>query len=499
MRTLRNRLLRYFLAIILLMASLNIAVIWLIRYHYGNVADFYSSMIETQAISLRMDEIFSNTENYLLSGNSEYIASYHRDMRQLQNRIATLKQRRPRNTPAYFALADMEKILQTFDQRREQLLQDYRARVERIYLFRSTLELGLLPQYVKNQADIILAQDLHALRVYFAGVGSNLATGERIVFFVIALVLLLCVYFSLRFSRHLSVPIQELVHNLQLFATGKLDLPPLGTSNTDEIAIMVHSFNDMTGRIKEFIERTKAQAETEALIRQQNLEMENALKQSELELLQAQINPHFLFNTLNTISALADLESAPKTKEVLDNMSHILRYNLKRGKEKVTLQEELETVSSYLQIQKTRFSRRLEYTLETDPDCLDVAIPGLVLQPFVENAVIHGLEPSVDVCHIRITAEQDLEHVLVTIRDDGVGIDPARIGEIVQATKFSSQAGWAPGQHFGISNVCRRFQLFYGRDVVNIESSPGVGTTVSIAIPRTGRPVSLHIPERNLA
>lgn len=483
MRKLRNRMLRYFLTIILLMASLNIAVIWLIRYHYRNVADFYAGMIEAQTISLQLDQIFSSTENYLLSRNVEYIASYGRDMVQLRNRIAALKHRRPRFSSAYFALQDMERIVQTFDVRRERLLRDYHARVERIYLFRSTVELGLLPQYVKNQVDIVVAQDLHALRIYFAGIGSNLVTGERIVFLVIGLVILLCVVFSLRFSRHLAVPIQSLANSLRLFAAGQLDLPPLEGGDTDEIVIMISSFNDMTRRIKELIARTKDQTEMEARIRQQNLEMENVLKQSELDLLQAQINPHFLFNTLNTISALAELESAPRTREVLDHMSHILRYNLKQNKEFVTLRAELETVTSYLLIQKTRFSRRLEYTVDAEPGCVEIEIPGLTLQPFVENAVIHGLEPSEKVCHIAVGVKQRLDEVEITIRDDGIGITPGQLKEIIEATRAGSAQGVSVRRYFGISNVCRRLKLFYGRDVVSLESSPGAGTAVTIVIP----------------
>ncbi len=485
MKTLRNRMLRYFLTIILLMSSLNIAVIWLIRYHYGNVADFYSNMIEAQAVSLHFDQIFSDTENYVLSGNPTYIDSYARDMQQLKVSIAALKQQRSRFSPTYFALADIEKIVQTFEQRRSSLLADREARLERIYLSRATVELSRLPQYVRDQIDLILTYDLNALRVYFAGIGSNLATGEQIIFLVIALVVLLCVVFSVRFSRHISVPIQDLAQNLRLFAAGQLDLAPLHNGDTDEISVMVRSFNNMTGRIKELIERTRQQAETEAVFRQQSLEMESLLKQSELDLLQAQINPHFLFNTLNTISALADLESAPKTKEVLDNMSHILRYNLKRGKEIVTLREELDTVLSYLQIQKTRFSRRLVFSVDAEPACLDCELPGLVLQPFVENAVIHGLEPSENVCRITVTAGRSATHALVRVQDDGVGIGPEKMDEITAATRNNngSADNISFRQYFGISNVSRRLMLFYGSDVLSIESRRGQGTVVSIAIP----------------
>lgn len=486
------------------MASLNITVIWLIRYHYRNVADFYSNMVAVQAISLEMNQIFSTTENYLLSGNTEYTVSYDRDMRRLRDRVASLKQLRTRFSPAYFALSDIEKILQTFDMRREKLLHDYHARLERIYLSRGTVELGHLPQYVKEQVDLVLAQDLDALRRYFAGVGSNLVAGEFVVFLVIALVILLCIAFSLRFSRQLSVPIQGLARNLRLVAGGQLDLPPLDGGDTDEVAVMVHSFNDMTRRIKHLIERTRDQAETEALIRQRNLEMENVVKQSELDLLQAQINPHFLFNTLNTISALAEMESASKTRAVLDNMSHILRYNLKRSKEIVTLREELETVASYLQIQKVRFSRRLEYSVDAESDCLDAEIPGLVLQPFVENAVIHGLEPSEDVCHISVTVVRSDESIVIRIGDDGVGIAPEPMEAIARAVRDDTSNTAAFKKHFGVSNVCRRLKLFYGLEVVTVESSQAAGTLVSIRIPDgpisgVAAPRSFHSEERDLA
>jgi two-component system, sensor histidine kinase YesM len=482
MKTVQGRILRYFLVIIFLMASMNIAVIWMIRYYYKAVADLQSNMLEAQLISLSVDQFLSDVENYILSGNEQYIDSYSRDLHILKNRVSQLMDRRERFSPEYFLLSDIGNMLLTFDRRRSDLLRDYELQVERIYLQRPIAELTRITLFIKNQVDLILRHDTNSLRIYFEGIGSDLETGENLIYLAISLILILCIVFALRFSRQISIPIHNLAEHLRLFAAGQLDIPPLEEGNTDEISIMVSSFNNMTREINELIGEIKEKAHIEAQFKEQSLKMlevENLLKQSELELLQAQINPHFLFNTLNTISTLADIESAVKTKEVLNNMAHILRYNLKRSKEVVSLKEELDTVLSYLQIQKTRFPKRLEYSINADPQCLEFKLPGMVLQPFVENAVIHGLEPYEHVCRISITAVKKQDDIIIQIIDNGAGISPERMKQIEESK--NEQISFR--QYFGINNVRRRLQLFYGRETLKIESVEREGTQIFITLP----------------
>ena len=156
-------------------------------------------------------------------------------------------------------------------------------------------------------------------------------------------------------------------------------------------------------------QRVEARLQNEML---KNIEMQNSLNRSELEYLLMQINPHFLYNTLNTISAMAIIESAALTKDMLDCLSGLLRNSLTVMSETIPLATEIQTLTYYLQIQKVRFQSRLQYRLDVSPDCLNENIPAMILQPLVENAIIHGLEDRPEEGNILITAEKT-ENTLV--------------------------------------------------------------------------------------
>jgi sensor histidine kinase YesM len=237
----------------------------------------------------------------------------------------------------------------------------------------------------------------------------------------------------------------------------------------------VESFNLMTERIRGLVEEIRRKSELESELKRgeiKALELENALKQSELETLQARINPHFLFNTLNSIATLADLEEAPRTKSAMGNLAALLRAQLDSARGWVGVGEELESAEHYLRLQGIRFGARLAYEVRASQESVGRRLPGMVVQPFVENAVIHGLEPLERGGRVRVSARVEGPDLVVEIEDDGVGFDAARPRNEGDARR-----------HEGIANVSRRLELLYGRQAVFVESAPGEGTRVAIRIP----------------
>jgi sensor histidine kinase YesM len=298
---------------------------------------------------------------------------------------------------------------------------------------------------------------------------------------VLTLVTAICVALALRMTQDISRPIHELAQSLLRFADGKLDLPPIERRRKDEISTLVESFNLMTERIRGLVEEIRRKSELESELKKgeiKALELENALKQSELETLQARINPHFLFNTLNTIATLADIEDAHKTRGAVTSLAALLRAQMDSARGWVGVDEELESAEHYLRIQEMRFGARLSHEFSLSPEAAHLRLPGMVVQPFVENAVIHGLEPLERGGRVKIVAKVEGVDLVVEIEDDGIGFDPA--GPSIDGDPGE---GTATRHHEGIANVSRRLELLYGRQAVFVESAAGLGTRVTIRIP----------------
>lgn len=211
-------------------------------------------------------------------------------------------------------------------------------------------------------------------------------------------------------------------------------------------------------------------------------QLEQALKDAELKALQSQVNPHFLFNTLNTISRLALFEGAVNTEKMVRTLARLMRYTLYQVKGLVTVREELAAAEDYLFIQQTRFSDRLASEIDVEPEVLDARVPCMVLQPLVENAVVHGLEPLKEGGKIYIRGRVLGSQVHIEIRDTGVGIPEEIQKDIFDLEVRRSGKGQVSG--LGIVNVYRRLQHYFGSDcALNVNSRPGAGTSVQLTFP----------------
>jgi two-component system LytT family sensor kinase len=201
------------------------------------------------------------------------------------------------------------------------------------------------------------------------------------------------------------------------------------------------------------------------------VDQEKALLQARMDALISQINPHFLFNTLNTISSLIRFD--PDTaRTVLLKLSNILRRRLKAQGHFSPLQQELDFIDDYLDIEVVRFGRdKLQIRKEIDPETLDMVVPSMILQPLVENALRHGIAPKIEGGAITLRAHRGKGRLIVEVIDDGVGISEQRQSEVY-------------GSGIGISNVQERLKVVYGQDfLMKIDSHPGKGTCIRIEIP----------------
>lgn len=199
-------------------------------------------------------------------------------------------------------------------------------------------------------------------------------------------------------------------------------------------------------------------------------------EQAELNALQAQINPHFLFNTLSTIMSYCRTDPE-QARSLLGNLSDIFRRNLRNKGNFHSLQEELDGIKSYLEIEKVRFANRLTVLMEIDESLLHVKLPILTLQPIIENAIHHGLSPKISDCLLTIRVARSSHNVKISIEDNGIGMSEERLAEVLNRQS----------QGIGLSNVHQRLQSVYGNEYgLHLESKSGKGTLVTFEAPLHG-------------
>jgi sensor histidine kinase YesM len=308
---------------------------------------------------------------------------------------------------------------------------------------------------------------------------------------------ILVVVFALWFSKGVTEPISRLVRSAHRLSLGDFRAKDVAIASKDEIGVLGEAFNSMQNSIKKLIDEIKEKADLEKALQEQalkNMEMDRTMKALELKGLQSQINPHFLFNTLNTLSKLAYIEGAEKASDLITSVSKLLRYNLGKLDRPATLAMELDQIKEYLKIQKTRFRDRVHFVWDIDESCLDLSIPCLTLQPIVENAFIHGIDSLQSGAVISISIRRSSFRVHLEVRDNGVGIPPEKIRRILSTSAaFQSEPGEGHTTGLGLYNVATRLRLYYNEPYcMNIVSSPDRGTSVMINVPYGEEEVDNH-------
>lgn len=241
----------------------------------------------------------------------------------------------------------------------------------------------------------------------------------------------------------------------------------LPNDRKDEIGQLTESFNYMVNKINLLIKE----------VYQEKL----AQKSAEIEALQAQINPHFLYNTLDSINWMLIDRGETDISEIIVSLGKLMQYCIDTDNALVTLEEEYQYIQDYLCIQKNRLEDRLQYVMEIEDEIKQLLVPKLILQPLVENSIKHAIEPYEKQGHILIRSYMSGGKIHISVQDNGKGMTPAQIQMILQPDK---RTGERTG--IGVRNVARRLKLFFGEDSeLKIESEKGSGTTMTIIIPAT--------------
>lgn len=315
----------------------------------------------------------------------------------------------------------------------------------------------------------------------YLGLGFRVAAGipknyinsmlyDSIKVYLYLLLILAPAVFALAFfiTYRMTKPLKIVEEKMKLVEQGAFDtrLPDFDTAEFSDIS---HVFNSMTGRIDYLINEV--------------YEKQIIIKESQLQFLQAQMNPHFMFNVLNTIALQAKFDGNEQVYQMIHSFSLLIQAKIcKTGKEKIPVQEELEYVNFYLYLQKCRFEDKLTYEIHLEPpSCAALLIPRLCIQPIAENSMVHGIEPSQHPGHIQIQVTQKEDTLVISVKDNGVGFPKELHGETPEEIhSYTSE----DHTHIGMLNVHKIIRHFYGEPYgVSIFSIPQEGTQVILTLP----------------
>ncbi len=274
-------------------------------------------------------------------------------------------------------------------------------------------------------------------------------------------------------TTRLTRPVQVLMNKMRQAAAGYFEAKVRPTGQ-DEIADLGNSFNIMLGKIKALLD--------------QSIQEQEQIQKAELRTLQAQINPHFLYNTLDSIVWMAEAGKNAEVIHLVQALSRFFRISLNRGMDWVSLKEELEHVRSYLVIQQMRYRDILSYEIDVEEELLQAPILKMTLQPIVENALYHGIKNKRGMGLIRVTADSpNKQEIVLTISDNGIGMRPERLAQLrdqLSKQRLPEVTGEEVSGGYGLHNVHQRIRLYYGeRFGVELASEDGLGTDVAIRIP----------------
>ena len=282
----------------------------------------------------------------------------------------------------------------------------------------------------------------------------------RMSILVIIGAMVLAVIMSAHAVRSVTGPIQKLCSQTRRVASGDFSAKT-DVDTEDEIAVLTDSFNEMTAEIGSLVYDIKQQ--------------EKSRRIAEMRLLQAQINPHFLYNTLDTIVWLAEEKKTDEVVSIVTTLSAFFRTTLSKGKDYITIKEEKSHIESYLKIQQIRYQDIMEYEIDIPSELDEYRIPKLTLQPLVENALYHGIKQKRGGGKVQISGKLEGEKIILSVTDNGQGMSEKQFRELKDRLEQGTGAEGTGG--FGLLNVNQRLQYYYGKEYgLRFESEEGKGT-----------------------
>lgn len=432
-----------------------------------NYEDMINSVSVASEFSMDFKKDFDYETYLLVVGNKQPSESKLNDMLGEALRIVTGLEELTDSSENLNRLASAKKYihnLEIYKGRIEQNLIDGNKYVENIEIWENDIQIvtSLLRETI-TQYIYYEIRELQVAREQYQDFFMGMISFSVIAFAVISIIL---VFLSYYVPLSITRPIRELSEVTDQVAKGNLSVRSNVQSGC-EVSMLSDSLNTMIDKINQLLEQVK----TEQI----------SLRKAEFELLQAQINPHFLYNTLDAIIWLAEAGEQKKVVAMVGSLSEFFRSSLNRGKDIVTIKEELQHVRSYLEIQQVRYQDILEYIIDVPEELNHYLIPKITIQPLVENALYHGIKNKRGIGKIEVCGKKEADCFIISVADDGIGIDEERLQQVRDGIERKVQTGEVI---YGLYSVNERIRLNFGEGYgIHIESTYGKNTVVSIKLP----------------
>ena len=442
----------------------------------------YASNAELTELSQVFEKVQDNMYKYLKVKSSQTLLDYYQNEAKYRNELEKLNEDNI-NDPVKLLERNIRKMSETYLDCTAETVAAKRGRNVEQYK-RKYDDATKLYRYIQSSIDELnnlMFQENSSTYAVLRAVMRYLEISNSVIMIIIVAGGMLLL---IQAARNMFVPLSNMAETAQLVGQGNFHVKMHDTDAQDELGTVTRAFNTMVENLDLYMARTKASMEKEQQMMERELLMENHLKEAQLKYLQSQINPHFLFNSLNAGAQLAMMEDAEQTGIFVEKMADFFRYNVKKGQEDATLGEELEAVDNYIYILNVRFAGDIHFSKEVDESLENVRMPSMILQPVVENAVNHGIRDIEWEGKIHLTVTGDADYIRISVKDNGKGMTQEQIEGVLSGNReHRNEEGDSTG--IGMNNVISRLELYYeesGLMEVNSEGE-GKGTEAVIYIP----------------
>lgn len=469
-----------FVAVILF--STNLVMYWQVNKTMQRLDSVYASNVNLTELAESLDSVQTGMYNYLTVKTSDSLENYYRNEEKYRKLYEQLNDEVMDN-PVKLLEKNVRKMSETYlGYTAETVLAKRGRNVEKYKAYYA--DALKMYRYLKSYISDLNVQQFKNNTSSYQTLQDSIRYMEIVSSVVLVIMMGVCILMLFYMVKGVVAPLTSMAATANLVGQANFNVKMPPTDAMDEVGVVTRAFNTMVSSLEEYVKLTKENMEKEQEMMERELLMEAHLKEAQLKYLQSQINPHFLFNSLNAGAQLAMMEDAEKTCVFVERMAEFFRYNVKKGSEDATLLEEVEAVENYIYILNVRFAGDIHYTTDVDESVLEYKVPSMILQPIVENAVNHGIRNIDWEGKIHLQICQEGSFIRICVKDNGKGISKERIGQILNG-EIQSEENPGDSTGIGMHNVISRLELYYKKkDLLSIQS-PGenMGTEVIILIP----------------
>jgi sensor histidine kinase YesM len=487
----RKKLLLYFLISAVLVNSISFFTYNNTQILIKKLNSIFINDITLTNLSKNVDSVEISMKGYLLNSHSKDLQNYLDSSDRLRNMAADLTTTLSNNV-SDLLLVDIKNMISTYLDDTDKAVTEKRGTDINGYSDKFN-ESNRIYDYINAYINKLKIYQFQENNKNYLELDSRLGMLQVFNIIVILVGMIVNIILIIWFAFSITEPIIKLSKSANAIAEGNYNMPDVKVDSNDEVKTLATAFNRMAESIRKQLVEIRQKAQIENQLKEtemQNLKIKSTLDEAQLRSLQSQIDPHYIFNTLNAGMQIAMFEGAERTQSFLENFSQTLRYNLGNIRKPATLNEEIENIDNYIYLLKERFGDKIAYVKHVDKDLPEVFMPRMILQPIVENSFIHGIGEKERGGLISLSAACIDGKVCVEISDNGSGMSKKTIAKIMSEDylNFPIDLQERPKNNYsiGMRNVIGRLMLYYHaaetNQVIEIKSELGLGTKVIIKL-----------------